>query len=109
MRAWRNKLQIDRRCPDAERFEGKIHPLFFVSQRRRRISKTRWLIGTSHAAFPIEIFDAHPKEFSFISHSGVTHQYDDVPKKFLCTAPPSAPRTCSHGSLVSYWFFIGSD
>src|SRR5215469_5871594 len=43
----RNKLQIDLRCPDADRFEGNTQPSVLIPQRLFRISKARRLIGTS--------------------------------------------------------------
>jgi len=40
-------LQIDLRCPDAERLDGNTQPSCLASHLFRRISKTRPLIGTS--------------------------------------------------------------
>ena len=47
LRAFRKRLQIDLRCPDAERFDGNTQPSCLASHLVRRISKTRPLIGTS--------------------------------------------------------------
>ena len=46
-RACRHKLQIDFRCPDADRLEGNTQPSGLVPQRFFRVSRTRRLIGTS--------------------------------------------------------------
>ena len=47
LRAFRKRLQIDLKCPDAERFDGNTQPSCLASHLMRRISKTRPLIGTS--------------------------------------------------------------
>jgi hypothetical protein len=47
-----------------------------------------------HAVLPVEILDAHPKQFSFISHSGIAHQNNDVAKELSCTRAPCAASTC---------------
>lgn len=46
-RATRKRLQMDLRCPDAERLDGNTQPSCLASHLFRRISKTRPLIGTS--------------------------------------------------------------
>jgi hypothetical protein len=40
------EIQIDLRCPDAERFDGKTQPCFFPSHLARRVSNTGLLMGT---------------------------------------------------------------
>src|ERR1700690_1150454 len=43
-----------------------------------------------HAGFPIEVLDAHPVKLSFVSHAGIAHQDEDVPKKMKAAFPPIA-------------------
>lgn len=47
LRAFRKRLQIDLKRPDAERFDGNTQPSCLAPLLIRRISKTRPLIGTS--------------------------------------------------------------
>jgi hypothetical protein len=48
-----------------------------------------------HAIFPIEIFDTHPVEFSFVSDSGVAHEDDNVLKKLKASfSPVAGNNTC---------------
>jgi len=94
MRAFRNKLQIDLRCPDAERFEEKpiLHSPFrsgWPESRKpagslvRAFGPPEFAVGyKNHAVLPVEILDPHPKELSFVPHSGVAHQDNDVSEEF---------------------------
>jgi len=41
-----------------------------------------------HAVLPIQVLDTHPEEFSFVPHSCVAHQDDDVAKKFTSSRAP---------------------
>src|SRR5271155_3311753 len=43
-----------------------------------------------HAAFPIQILDAHPVKLSFVPHAGIAHQDDDVSEKLKAAFPPIA-------------------
>src|SRR6516165_3656594 len=49
-----------------------------------------------HAVLPIQVFDTHPEEFSFVPHSCVAHQDDDVPEKFTCSWAPAASQSPRH-------------
>jgi len=53
-----------------------------------------------HAVLPIQILDTHPEEFSFVPHSCVAHQDDDVPEKITSPWAPVA----SQGSHCQFPF-----
>jgi hypothetical protein len=67
----------------------------FLPLRFFRISKVRWLIGTScrpsaftvryenRSVVAIQVFDPHLEEFPSVSHSGIAHQSNDVAKAFF--------------------------
>ena len=68
-----------------------------------RTSKARLLIGTRlrpssvllsgtkmTRLVPIQVLNAHPVKLSFISHSRIAHQDDDVPEKLKAAFPPVA-------------------
>jgi hypothetical protein len=42
------------------------------------------------ALLPIQVFDTHPEEFSFVPHPGVAHQDDNVPEEFTSSWAPAA-------------------
>jgi hypothetical protein len=48
-----------------------------------------------HAVLPIQVLDTHPEEFSFVPHSCVAHQDDDVPEKFASSWAPAASQSPS--------------
>jgi len=43
---------------------------------------------------PIEILNAHPVEFTLISHSGIAHQDDDIAEKVEGSPPPGTRLSC---------------
>src|SRR5205807_7178956 len=112
-RALRNKLNIDMRCPDLERFEGKVQPPFIVPQRLRIISKTLRLIGTSLRPSGVllsgtKITRLSQSRFSMrirnssrsFRHPGIAHQDDNVTKEVSGSRSPVAASTCHHQSLL---------
>ena len=53
-----------------------------------------------YPVWPIQILDTHPEEFSFIPHSCIAHQDNDVPEKVTSTRAPVA----SSGSHYQFPF-----
>src|SRR2546425_12534417 len=43
-----------------------------------------------YAVLPVQILDTHPEEFSFVPHSRVAHQDDDVTEKVTSSWAPVA-------------------
>jgi hypothetical protein len=105
-------LQIDRRCPDAERFDGNTQPSCLASHVLQNFkdspthrNKSSPFCGLAvwhkdHAVLPIEVLDTHLEEFSFVPHSCVAHQDDDVPEKCSSSWVPVA----SQGSRYQFPF-----
>lgn len=86
LRAFRNRLQIDLRCPEADRLDGNIFPSPWFRSVASKFQKCAgslaqagalWSLAVRHenrAIVPIQIFDAHPKEFALVPHPSLAHQ-----------------------------------
>jgi hypothetical protein len=55
-----------------------------------------------HAAFPIQILDAHPVKLSFVPHARITHQDDDVSEKLKAAFPPIAGSSAGQQFLFRF-------
>ena len=53
-----------------------------------------------YAVLPVQILDTHPEEFSFVPHSRVAHQDDDVTEKVTSSWAPVASQA-SHRQFFS--------
>src|SRR5581483_938641 len=55
-----------------------------------------------HSVLPIQVLDAHPEELSFVPHSRIAHQDDDIAEKLTGSLSPLAGQSSRYEFLLCF-------